>query len=284
MRISSFSTVFWLSAVNSVHQRCGFIFSNRVCPAYDCKSPVLTQLGTLVKYASSNKFPLRKLIISSRSHSIEDPSSDLLIRERRILIDDRKYLVCEIEKTSQLVDDWIQNQMATVDPFGVVLWPASQVLASRIAADPLSFRGRTVVELGAGTGLCSIVAASSGAAVVATDTNPITLQLLQAAAERQGLSLQTKLFDITGEGCSPPSISIPRPHSSSPASSNPPSLAPMSALPPALALLLPPPSLPFLLLHPAPALPSPSFPMHASYVPSSPAPLRTRHVPCREVT
>ena len=128
-----------------------------------------------------------------------DESSDLTIKERTITIDDRKYIVCEIEKTSDLVDDWIQNQMATVDPSGVVLWPASQVLASRIAADPLTFRGSSVMELGAGTGLCSIVAASAGASVLATDTNPITLQLLQVAAERQGLAMETKIYDITGK-------------------------------------------------------------------------------------
>ncbi len=128
----------------------------------------------------------------------DNVDSGVVIRERTIRIDNRNYIVCEIEKTSDLVDDWIQNQMASVDPFGVVLWPASQVLAGRIAADPLSFRGKSVMELGAGTGLCSIVAASAGASVLATDTNPLTLQLLESAAERQGLTLRTELFDITG--------------------------------------------------------------------------------------
>eukprot|EP00961_Rhodomonas_salina_P173179 2335635-Rhodomonas_salina.2 len=46
-------------------------------------------------------------------------------------------------------------------------------------------------------GLCSVAAAKKGALVTATDTNPATLELLELAAERQKLQVQTAILDIT---------------------------------------------------------------------------------------
>jgi hypothetical protein len=48
-------------------------------------------------------------------------------------------------------------------PYGVVLWPAAVALAHEVAARAGEFRGRRVLELGAGTGLPGVVAASFGA-------------------------------------------------------------------------------------------------------------------------
>lgn len=54
------------------------------------------------------------------------------------------------------------------------------------------------MEVGAGTGLCSIAAAAAGAKVLTTDTNDLTLDLVCVAAARQNLELETAVFDITG--------------------------------------------------------------------------------------
>ena len=63
-------------------------------------------------------------------------------------------------------------------PYGVALWPAAIALAHEVAARPLhAFRGRSVLELGAGTGLPGIVAASSGGRVVQTDRDELALAL-----------------------------------------------------------------------------------------------------------
>ena len=57
---------------------------------------------------------------------------------------------------------------AVDDPYGVVLWPAAQVVASALASIDLA--GKSVVELGCGTGLVSLTAAACGAtSVLATD-------------------------------------------------------------------------------------------------------------------
>jgi methyltransferase-like protein 23 len=71
-------------------------------------------------------------------------------------------------------------------PFGVMLWPASIALAHEIASRP--FTGKRVLELGAGTGLPGIVAASLGAEVVQTDRQSLVLHVCRMNAERNHVS------------------------------------------------------------------------------------------------
>ena len=93
------------------------------------------------------------------------------------------------------------------DPYGVVLWPAAQVVAGAVAAlDPELLKGATCVELGAGTGLCSLAALACGAKrALATDYREEPLALLHLSAdanEANGLAsaqLETALFDIMDE-------------------------------------------------------------------------------------
>jgi predicted nicotinamide N-methyase len=67
-------------------------------------------------------------------------------------------------------------------PYGVALWPASIALAHDIVSRADDLRGRRVLELGAGTGLPGIVAASLGARVVQTDRD----ELAMSACRRNG--------------------------------------------------------------------------------------------------
>jgi len=69
-------------------------------------------------------------------------------------------------------------------PYGVVLWPAALALAHEVLARADSVRGARILELGAGTGLPGIVAATLGARVVQTDRNgapPIDYRLVDWA-------------------------------------------------------------------------------------------------------
>jgi predicted nicotinamide N-methyase len=69
-------------------------------------------------------------------------------------------------------------------PYGVALWPAAIALAHEIVTRPDEFRNRTVLEVGAGTGLPGVVAAVSGAAVVQTDRQELALHLCRLNGER----------------------------------------------------------------------------------------------------
>jgi predicted nicotinamide N-methyase len=71
-------------------------------------------------------------------------------------------------------------------PYGVGLWPAAIALAHEVLARKEGIRGRRVLELGAGTGLPGIVAASLGARVVQTDRDTLALDLCRRNGARNG--------------------------------------------------------------------------------------------------
>ena len=72
---------------------------------------------------------------------------------------------------------------------GALLWPGAVLLAQLLASGP-TLKGLTTLELGCGTGLCSLAAAARGASSVATDISPLSLQLTTHAAVEQGLDVQ----------------------------------------------------------------------------------------------
>jgi methyltransferase-like protein 23 len=80
-------------------------------------------------------------------------------------------------------------------PFGIALWPAAIALAHELAERPL--RGLSVLELGAGTGLPGIVAATLGAHVVQTDRNAAALVVCRRNAERNNVVLEQRAGDWT---------------------------------------------------------------------------------------
>ena len=71
---------------------------------------------------------------------------------------------------------------------GALLWPGAVLLAQLLAEGP-RLEGLTTLELGCGTGLCSLAAAARGASAIATDVSPLSLQLTTHAAAEQGLDV-----------------------------------------------------------------------------------------------
>ncbi len=83
-------------------------------------------------------------------------------------------------------------------PYGVVLWPAAIALAHEVEARAEEMRGARVLELGAGTGLPGIVAASLGARVLQTDRQELTMSVCRRNGERNGAPpIQYRLVDWT---------------------------------------------------------------------------------------
>jgi predicted nicotinamide N-methyase len=80
-------------------------------------------------------------------------------------------------------------------PYGIALWPAAIALAHEIAAR--SVQGARVLELGAGTGLPGIVAATLGARVVQTDRNAAALVVCRRNAALNGVVLEQRAADWT---------------------------------------------------------------------------------------
>jgi predicted nicotinamide N-methyase len=115
-------------------------------------------------------------------------------------------LEASADAQNQLVDFALSDDNADnillQDPYGAVLWPAASAVASYFLTHCNS-KARSVLELGCGTGLVSLALASfaaPGITILATDYEPLPLQLLQYAAQHYNQlpnrQLQTMLFDI----------------------------------------------------------------------------------------
>jgi len=84
-------------------------------------------------------------------------------------------------------------------PYGLALWPAAIALAHELASRASELAGKRVLELGSGTGLPGIVAATYGARVLQTDRHDGVLALGRSNAERNGVrSIEHRLADWTG--------------------------------------------------------------------------------------
>lgn len=80
---------------------------------------------------------------------------------------------------------FLREQRARV-PYGVVLWPAAIALAHELVERADALPGTRLLELGAGTGLPGIVAATLGARVVQTDRQALALTVCARNARRNG--------------------------------------------------------------------------------------------------
>lgn len=79
------------------------------------------------------------------------------------------------------------NELLDRLPYGVALWPAAIALAHDLSARADNIHGQRVLELGAGTGLPGIVAASLGGQVVQTDRHALALSVCQRNGARNGI-------------------------------------------------------------------------------------------------
>ncbi|CAB4708260.1 unannotated protein [freshwater metagenome] len=77
-------------------------------------------------------------------------------------------------------------------PYWAQLWPSALEL---VEALPLDLAGVSVIEVGCGLGIPSLVAASRGAEVVATDWAPEAIELLHENARRNDLVVDARQAD-----------------------------------------------------------------------------------------
>lgn len=83
-------------------------------------------------------------------------------------------------------------------PYGIALWSATVALAHDIVFRAAEVRGKTILELGAGTGLPGIAAASLGAKVVQTDRNELAMSLCKRNCARNGIeTIEHRIADWT---------------------------------------------------------------------------------------
>ena len=83
-------------------------------------------------------------------------------------LDEAIDLICEALTPDEQIDPFAED----LCPYFGVLWPAAEALAGYLAQNPDTVNGKTVLELGCGSGLPSLVASYLGGEVLATDYHP----------------------------------------------------------------------------------------------------------------
>ncbi|HWB21267.1 MAG TPA: class I SAM-dependent methyltransferase [Gaiellaceae bacterium] len=77
-------------------------------------------------------------------------------------------------------------------PYWAELWPSALALARAL---PVGLTGQTVVEVGCGLGIPSLIAAARGAEVTAIDWAAPAIELLRENAARNGLMVKAQVAD-----------------------------------------------------------------------------------------
>ena len=134
-----------------------------------------------------------------RPTSLHTSIGELPLHEYHVRLAEREWTVLHTGAILSHADEqrFLSEQRDRV-PYGVVLWPAAIALAHDVAARTDAFTGRRVLELGAGTGLPGIVAATLGARVVQTDRHELALAVCRRNGERNGAtSVEHRLADWT---------------------------------------------------------------------------------------
>jgi predicted nicotinamide N-methyase len=85
-------------------------------------------------------------------------------------------------------------------PFWAAAWPGGQALARYVLDHPETVAGRTVLDLGSGSGLVAVAAAMAGAAtVIASEIDPYGRAAITANAEDNGVGPVIVLDDLLDE-------------------------------------------------------------------------------------
>ncbi len=131
--------------------------------------------------------------------TLRTSAGEFPLNEYRLRIDGRVWSIAHVGEVLSYADE-VQSLggMFNLLPYGVALWPAAIALAHDVASRADGVAGRRVLELGSGTGLPGIVAASLGARVVQTDRNALVMSVCRRNGERNGVrSIEYRTADWT---------------------------------------------------------------------------------------
>lgn len=119
-------------------------------------------------------------------HVLSTTAGDLPLEEYHLRLEGRTWRILHTGAVLSHDDEQRFLGAERRIPYGVALWPAAIALAHEIASRLVD--GLRVLELGAGTGLPGIVAASLGARVIQTDHQEVALFVCKKNAERNGIT------------------------------------------------------------------------------------------------
>ena len=116
---------------------------------------------------------------------LQTPAGDFPLNEYRLGLNGREWSIMHVGSVITRADEnHFLGELKGRVPYGVALWPAAIALAHDVASRAGELRGKRVLELGAGTGLPGIVAATLGAQVVQTDCDELAMSACKRNCER----------------------------------------------------------------------------------------------------
>ena len=123
------------------------------------------------------------------SNVLKTSVGELGLHEYRSRIGGREWSILHTDAVLTYNDEFhYLNERDRRVPYGLALWPSAVALAHDVASRGSTLRGARVLELGAGTGLPGIVAASLGASVMQTDREEIALSVCRRNGERNAVT------------------------------------------------------------------------------------------------
>ena len=118
---------------------------------------------------------------------LDTPTGPFPLQEYRLRLAGREWALLHTGAIlSERDEQHFLSELRARIPYGVALWPSSIALAHDVVARADDLRGRRVLELGAGTGLPGIVAASLGARVVQSDKMELAMSVCRRNGARNG--------------------------------------------------------------------------------------------------
>jgi len=129
--------------------------------------------------------------------SLSTSIGEIVLHEYRVSLGPRTWSFLHTGAVLTLADEQrFLKQESDRLPYGVMLWPASIALAHEVLARAGELEGKRVLELGAGTGVPGLVAASLGARVLQTDRDEVALHVCAMNAERNRVAgVERRLAD-----------------------------------------------------------------------------------------
>lgn len=130
---------------------------------------------------------------------LQTEAGDFPLHEYRLRLSGHEWAILHVSSVLSRDDEnQFLGEMKGRLPYGVALWPAAIALAHDLVSRADELRGRRVLELGAGTGLPGIVAASLGARVVQTDRDELAMSACKRNCVRNSVeAVEHRLADWT---------------------------------------------------------------------------------------
>lgn len=106
------------------------------------------------------------------------------------------HLATEMTPLWWATETWLQSK-GIDPPFWAFAWAGGQAIARLLLDEPQWVRGKRVLDLASGSGVCAIAAARAGAAqVIAVDRDALAAQAITLNAEINGVVVEARAEDI----------------------------------------------------------------------------------------